>query len=126
MLDQLSRKVVDQRHLGDLLAQRALVRQGMDAGTVEQLRQQMERAMAKRIHPHDVHDFFLEAFRWLGGKVNPREKGRYERICFEKAHVADSPRAELVSPGHPPLQACMSLVMKCDGAVLGQGGGAGG
>ena len=97
---------------------------------VEQLRQQMERAMAKRIHPHYVHDFFLEAFRRLGGKVNPREKGRYEityvppllmdrnqqignglpvqpryeRICFEKEHVADSPRAELVSPGHPLLQ----------------------
>ena len=69
---------VDQRHLEDLLAQRALVRQGMDAATVEQLRQQMERAMARRIHPHYVHDFFLEAFRRLGGKVNPREKGRYE------------------------------------------------
>ena len=33
---------VDQRHLEDLLAQRALVRQGMDAATVEQLRQQGE------------------------------------------------------------------------------------
>jgi hypothetical protein len=138
---------VDQRHLEDLLAQRALVRQGMDAATVEQLRQQMERAMARRIHPHYVHDFFLEAFRRLGGKVNPREKGRYEityvppllldrnqqigiglpvqpryeRICFEKEHVADSPRAELVSPGHPLLEACISLVMERDGAVLGQG-----
>ena len=138
---------VDQRHLEDLLAQRALVRQGMDAATVEQLRQQMERAMAKRIHPHYVHDFFLEAFRRLGGKVNPREKGRYEityvppllldrnqqigigvpvqaryeRICFEKEHVTESPRAELVSPGHPLLEACISLVMERDGAVLGQG-----
>jgi hypothetical protein len=107
----------------------------------------MERAMAKRIHPHYVHDFFIEAFRRLGGKVNPREKGRYEityvppllmdrnqqigiglpvqaryeRICFEKEHVADSPRAELVSPGHPLLEACISLVTERDGAVLGQG-----
>ena len=119
----------------------------MDAATVEQLRQQMERAMAKRIHPHYVHDFFLEAFRRLGGKLNPREQGRYEithvppllldrnqqigiglpvqaryeRICFEKQHVADSPRAELVSPGHPLLEACISLVMERDGSVLGQG-----
>jgi len=138
---------VDQRHLEELLAQRALVRQGMDAGTVELLRQQMERVMAKRIHPHYVHDFFIEAFRRLGGKVNPREKGRYEityvppllldrnqqigiglpvqaryeRICFEKEHVADSPRAELVSPGHPLLEACISLVTERDGVVLGQG-----
>jgi len=138
---------VDQRHLEDLLAQRALVRQGMDTETVEQLRQQMERAMAQRIHPYYVHDFFIDAFRRLGGKVNLREKGRYEityvppllldrnqqigiglplqpryeRICFEKEHVADSPRAELVSPGHPLLEACISLVMERDGAVLGQG-----
>jgi hypothetical protein len=94
-----------------------------------------------------VHDFFIEAFRRLGGKVNPREKGRYEityvppllldrnqqigigvpvqaryeRICFEKENVADSPRAELVSPGHPLLEACISLVMERDGSVLGQG-----
>jgi hypothetical protein len=119
----------------------------MDTATVEQLRQQMERAMARRIHPHYVHDFFLEAFRRLGGKLNPREKGRYEisyvppllldrnqqigiglpvqpryeRICFAKEHVAESPRAELVSPGHPLLEACISLVMERDGAVLGQG-----
>jgi hypothetical protein len=103
--------------------------------------------MARRIHPHYVHDFFIEAFRRLGGKVNLREKGRYEityvppllldrnqqigiglpiqpryeRICFEKEHVAESPRAELVSPGHPLLEACISLVMERDGAVLGQG-----
>jgi len=139
--------VVDQKHLEDLLAQRALVHQGMDTARVEHLRQQMERAMARRIHPHYVHDFFLEAFRRLGGKVNPREKGRYEityvppllidrnqeigvgvpvqpryeRICFEKEHVADSPRAELVSPGHPLLEACISLTLERHGHVLSQG-----
>lgn len=48
-------------------------------------------------------------------------QARYERICFEKEHVAESPRAELVSPGHPLLEACISLVMERDGAVLGQG-----
>ncbi|TGG96685.1 MAG: DEAD/DEAH box helicase [Aphanocapsa feldmannii 277cV] len=41
-------------------------------------RQEMERAMARRIHPHYVQDFFIAAFRRLGGKVHPREKGRYE------------------------------------------------
>jgi hypothetical protein len=53
----------------------------------------------------------------LGLPVQPR----YERICFEKEHVADSPWAALVSPGHPLLQACLSLVTERDGAVLGQG-----
>ena len=138
---------VNQEHLRQLLNERALVQQGMDVHKVELLRQQMERAMARRIHPHYVHDFFIEAFRRLGGKVFEREKGRYEityvppllldrnqqigfgipvqaryeRICFEKEHVADTPRAELVSPGHPLLEACLSLVLERDGAVLGQG-----
>jgi superfamily II DNA or RNA helicase len=138
---------VNQEHLRQLLNERALVQQGMDIHKVELLRQQMERAMARRIHPHYVHDFFIEAFRRIGGKVFEREKGRYEityvppllldrnqqigfgvpvqaryeRICFEKDHVADTPRAELVSPGHPLLEACLSLVLERDGAVLGQG-----
>ncbi len=138
---------VNQEHLKQLLNQRALVQQGMDVHKVELLRQQMERAMARRIHPHYVHDFFIEAFRRLGGKVFEREKGRYEityvppllldrnqqigfgvpvqpryeRICFEKEQVGESPRAELVSPGHPLLEACLSLVLERDGAVLDQG-----
>jgi superfamily II DNA or RNA helicase len=138
---------VNQEHLQQLLNKRALVQQGMDVHKVELLRQQMERAMARRIHPHYVHDFFIEAFRRLGGKVFEREKGRYEityvppllldrnqqigfgvpvqpryeRICFEKERVGESPRAELVSPGHPLLEACLSLVLERDGAVLSQG-----
>jgi len=48
-------------------------------------------------------------------------QSRYERICFEKEHVAATPRAELVSPGHPLLEACLSLVLERDGAVLAQG-----
>jgi superfamily II DNA or RNA helicase len=138
---------VNQEHLQQLLNKRALVQQGMDIHKVELLRQQMERAMARRNHPHYVHDFYIEAFRRLGGKVFEREKGRYEityvppllldrnqqigfgvpvqpryeRICFEKEHVAANPRAELVSPGHPLLEACLSLVLERDGAVLGQG-----
>jgi hypothetical protein len=53
----------------------------------------------------------------FGVPVQPR----YERICFEKDHVAATPRAELVSPDHPLLEACLSLVLERDGAVLSQG-----
>ncbi|WP_216916466.1 MULTISPECIES: helicase-related protein [unclassified Synechococcus] len=140
-------EAVNSDHLLELLERRALVKQGMDTSKVRDLRQQMERAMARRIHPHYVHDFFLEAFRRLGGKAFPREQGRYEithvspqlldrdqqigmgvpvqpryeRICFEKEHVGQSPRAELVSPGHPLLEACISLIWERHGEVLGQG-----
>jgi hypothetical protein len=140
-------EAVNSDHLLELLERRALVKQGMDTSKVRDLRQQMERAMARRIHPHYVHDFFLEAFRRLGGKAFPREQGRYEithvspqlldrdqqigvgvpvqpryeRICFENEHVGQSPRAELVSPGHPLLEACISLIWERHGEVLGQG-----
>jgi hypothetical protein len=47
----------------------------------------------------------------------PRQPMRYM--------LADDPgaghRAELVSPGHPLLEACLSLVLERDGAVLAQG-----
>jgi hypothetical protein len=140
-------EAVNNDHLTELLERRALVKQGMDTTKVLELRQQMERAMARRIQPHYVHDFFMEAFRRLGGKAFPREEGRYEithippllldhnqqigtgvplqpryeRICFEKEHVGQSPRAELVSPGHPLLDVCISLIWNRDGNVLSQG-----
>jgi hypothetical protein len=140
-------EAVNNDHLKELLERRALVQQGMDTTKVRDLKQQMERAMARRIQPHYVHDFFMEAFRRLGGKAFPREEGRYEithippllldhnqqigtgvplqpryeRICFEKEHVGQSPRAEMVSPGHPLLEVCISLIWNRDGNVLSQG-----
>jgi superfamily II DNA or RNA helicase len=140
-------EAVKSEHLIELLERRALVKQGMDTTKVRDLKQQMERAMARRIQPHYVHDFFMEAFRRLGGKAFPREEGRYEithippllldhnqqigtgvplqpryeRICFEKQHVGQSPRAELVSPGHPLLEVCISLIWTRESNVLSQG-----
>lgn len=42
----------------------------------------MERAEARRLQPHFIATFFLEAFRRLGGTIRQREPGR-----FEIAHV---------------------------------------
>jgi hypothetical protein len=38
----------------------------------------MERAEARRLQPHYIESFFLEAFRRLGGSVKQRESRRYE------------------------------------------------
>ncbi len=140
-------ETITSEHLKELIERSALVKQDMDTTKVFELRQQMERAMARRIQPHYVHDFFIAAFNQLGGRAFPREEGRYEikyippvlldrdqqisfgvpiqpryeRICFEKEHVGESPRAELVSPGHPLLEACISLIKEREGHVLNQG-----
>ena len=53
--------------LEDLLQERALAHDVMDAGRVARVREDMERAEARRLQPHYVESFFLEAFAQLGG-----------------------------------------------------------
>ena len=40
----------------------------------------MERAEARRLQPHFIRSFFLEAFPLLGGTVKEREAGRFEIV----------------------------------------------
>lgn len=98
------------------------------------------RAEARRLQPHYVESFFLEAFRVLGGKAGQREPRRYEirhvpaqirnrdrligtgeavmpryeRIAFEKSLVAPQgqPRAAFVCPGHPLLDSAIDLILE--------------
>ncbi len=50
----------------------------MDVTRVRAIREEMERADARRLQPHFIASFFLEAFKLLGGKVHEREPKRYE------------------------------------------------
>ena len=69
---------VDGPHLQELLEQRALAHDAMDASRVARVREEMERAEARRLQPHYIETFFLEAFKRLGGTVRQREPRRYE------------------------------------------------
>ena len=69
---------VDRPHLEDLLEDRALAHDAMDASRVARVREEMERAEARRLQPHYIESFFLEAFKRLGGTVRQREPRRYE------------------------------------------------
>ena len=127
---------VDQQHLLQLLERRALTNDTMPAARVHELRIEMERAEAQRLQPHHIQSFFVEAFKHLGGQIKRREEGRweithvplsirerdrqvgigapiqkkYERICFEKSKINQQPVAAFVCPGHPLLEAVISLV----------------
>jgi superfamily II DNA or RNA helicase len=127
---------VDQQHLLDLLQRRQLTNDTMPATRVHELRIEMERAEAQRLQPHHIQSFFVEAFNHLGGQIKRREEGRweithvplrirerdrqigigapiqkkYERICFEKSKINQQPVAAFVCPGHPLLEAVISLV----------------
>lgn len=138
--------------LDRLIEDRALHAQVLAEADVEVLRQRMEEARARRLQPHYIRAFFLEAFRLLGGRLAERESGRYEvghvpaevrdrdrivglgapvlrryeRVCFERERVraggaGRSAKADLLSPGHPLLDAVVDLVVERYGTLLKQG-----
>lgn len=138
---------VDQQHLLELLKRRALTNETMPAAKVHELRIEMERAEAQRLQPHHIQSFFVQAFQHLGGRLKEREEGRweimhvpvrirerdrqtgigaaiqkkYERICFEKTHINQQPVAEFVCPGHPLLEAVISIIREDYGQLMKQG-----
>ncbi len=138
---------LDHEHIQKILAEQALVKDTIDTSRIEEIRDEMERAYARRLQPHFIRAFFLDAFARLGGKIHPREEGRweithvpqavrdrdrhigtgapvlkrYERVCFEKEKIDDQPRAELICPGSSLLDATIDLVLERYGDLLKQG-----
>jgi superfamily II DNA or RNA helicase len=140
---------VDRPHLQGLIEDRALAHDVMDASRVASIREEMERAEARRLQPHYIESFFLEAFKRLGGTVRQREPrryeitnvpapvrnrdrqigtgdpvlSRYERITFEKDLIAPpgQPLAAFVCPGHPLLDAVIDLTLERHRDLLKRG-----
>ena len=138
---------VDQTHLLELLRRRALTNDTMPQAKVEELRLEMERAEALRLQPHHIQSFFVEAFQHLGGRLKRREEGRwevthvpvrirerdrqigtgapiqkqYERVCFEKSKINQQPVAAFICPGHPLLEAVISLIREQYEQIMRQG-----
>src|SRR5262249_52148910 len=77
-LTQAIANAVDRPQLQALLEERALAHDTMDASRVARVREDMERAEARRLQPHYIESFFLEAFQQLGGTAKQREPRRYE------------------------------------------------
>src|SRR5260370_23615967 len=133
-------KALDRQHLQALLEERALAHEVMDVVRVRQIRAEMERGAARRLQPHFIASFFLEALKRLGGKYYAREPQRfeithvpqairnrsprgnsraailrqYERIVFEKERiiVPGKPPATLICPGHPLVQVPIDRVLE--------------
>ncbi len=140
---------LDRGHLQDLLDDRALAPDAMDASRVQRIREHMERAEARRLQPHYIESFFHEAFQRMGGTVKQREPRRYEithvpapvrnrdrligigepvlpryeRIAFEKSLVAPQgqPLAAFVCPGHPLLDSVIDLTLERHRDLLKRG-----
>ena len=139
-LTQVIDDALDIDHLRDLIEERALTHGTIDTTRLKDIREDMERAEARRLQPHFIASFFREAFSHLGGTLREREpkryeithvpavirnrdrvigvgetvQKRYERITFEKDRISivGKPIAAFVSPGHPLLNATLDLIME--------------
>ena len=139
--------VVDADNINALVARKKLTREGLDPTTLRTLREDMERAAARRLQPHHVRSFFEASFAQAGGVMRRREQCRFEvtrvpallrerdrligradpvlprylRICFDKEAVSVQPQAVLVAPGHPLLDALIDLTLERYRDVLTRG-----
>ena len=148
-LTQVVDNAFDRERVQDLLDESALAHESMDTTKIRKIREDMERADAKRLQPHYIQSFFIEAFGRLGGRVvkkeseryqvihvpaKVRERGRlmglgepilprYERITFEKSLVTivDKPAADFVRRDHPLLEATIDMTLERHRGVLLQG-----
>lgn len=138
----------DQERVKRIVRDDLLVTGVMDTRKVEEVRVEMERANARKLQPHFIKAFFAQAFETLGGALHPREAGRYainnvpaslrdharaagigpiarryRRICFDKGaiHQDGKPEAAFVCPGHPLLDATISLILQRDRDTLKRG-----
>jgi hypothetical protein len=69
---------LDTAHLRDIIARNALCEVGMDAEHLFAVKEEMERAEARKLQPFFIRAFFQQAFKQLGGDLRPREPGRFE------------------------------------------------
>jgi len=148
-LTQAIANAVDTLQLQNLIEERALAHDVMDVSRVARIREDMERAAARRLQPFYIESFFLEAFSQLGGTARQREPRRYEvthvpapvrnrdrligtgepvlpryeRIAFEKTLIAPQgePLDAFVCPGHPLLDATLDLTLERHRDLLRRG-----
>jgi SNF2 family DNA or RNA helicase len=148
-LEQIVSNRLNRDRLNELLSDNVLARNAMDITKIQGIRQEMERAEARKLQPHFIGSFFMEAFQHLGGVIRQREPKRYqitnvpalirnrgcqigtrepiltryERICFDKEliSVPGKPLAAFICPGHPLLDATIDLVLERHRYILKQG-----
>ncbi len=135
--------------LSSLVHERALARETIGPVELERMRRTMDEARARRLQPHYVESFFREAFTRLGGAMSRREgtrheithvpaalrragaddpgarpvTTRYHRVTFDPDDVerAGAPRAELLAPGHPLVDAVVEATVARHADALRRG-----
>ncbi len=148
-LNQVVDHAMNREAFQRLIDERALTNDIMNVNIVNKIREDMERIEAHKLQPHFIEAFFLEAFKKSDGVLRKREPGRYEiisvppkirnqnlygsygetivkryeRVCFDKAYCQPPGQvpAVLLCPGHPLLEAVISLIREHYAHILKRG-----
>lgn len=149
-LSQVIEGALDTQHLKDIIARNALSEEHMGLEQLYSIKEEMDKAEARKLQPYFIRAFFTEGFKLLGGELRPRESGRfeirhvpgsirerdriigetrtpvlnkYERICFEKQNIRidSKPMASLINPGHPLMHSVIDLTLEAHRNKLKQG-----
>jgi len=78
---RLSQKIdnaLDREHLMTILNRDALAQESLSAERLFAVKEEMEKAEARRLQPYFVRSFFMKGFESLGGSIYPRESDRFE------------------------------------------------
>jgi SNF2 family DNA or RNA helicase len=77
-LKQRIENIFDHDHLQTILERNALAQESMSPERLFAVKEEMEKAEARRLQPYFVRSFFMKAFEALGGSMHPREAARFE------------------------------------------------
>lgn len=77
--------------LREIIRRNALAEEVMDEQRLFALKEEMEKAEARKLQPYFIRSFFAQAFERLGGELRLRGSGRYE-ITFVPAIIRDRDR----------------------------------
>ncbi len=147
---QVIEGALDTKNLEEIMRRNALVEQRMSLEQLYHVKDEMDKAEARKLQPYFIRSFFKAAFESLGGDMKPRETGRweirnvppmirerdrvigetrtpvakaYERICFEKEEirVTGKPMADLIHPGHPVMASVTDIILENHRKILREG-----
>lgn len=149
-MNQVIEGALDTQNIKNILKRNALVEQHMGIEELYSVKEEMEKAEARKLQPYFIRAFFTEAFQNLTGTIRAREAGRfeinhvpaairerdrmigetrtpvlkrYERICFEKHLIRqpNKPMADMIHPCHPLMASCTDLILEAHRSKLKQG-----
>jgi hypothetical protein len=90
-LNQTIDNVLDREHLMTILNRDALAQESLTPERLFAVKEEMEKAEARRLQPYFVRSFFMKGFESLGGSIYPRESKRFE-ITHVPAELRDRDR----------------------------------